>query len=170
MYLVGSSDVEAMVRAAFTAGTWYDGGGKVPAALIRELLVGPAGPTSAVQIRGARIDGELSLEFLETRVPILLERCELTDAPVLYWARLGYLSLQGSRMPGIAASNVRVDGHLRLTRVALDEQTPVAQRVLTVDTVDQALERAGLPDSSEDKGWSATVAAVDAALALRALP
>jgi 6,7-dimethyl-8-ribityllumazine synthase len=54
-----------------------------------------------------------------------------------------------------------------LTRVALDESTPVAHGVLTVDTVDQALERAGLPDSSEDKGWSATVAALDAALALR---
>jgi hypothetical protein len=109
-----------MVRAAFTAGTWYDAGGKVPAALIRELLVGPAGPTSAVQIRGARIDGELSLEFLRTRVPILLERCELTDAPVLYWARLGYLSLQESRMPGIVASNARLDGHLRLTRAIVD--------------------------------------------------
>jgi 6,7-dimethyl-8-ribityllumazine synthase len=57
-----------------------------------------------------------------------------------------------------------------LTRVALDESTPVAQGVLTVDTVDQALERAGLPDSTEDKGWAATVAALDAALALRALP
>ena len=56
-----------------------------------------------------------------------------------------------------------------LTRVALDEQTPVAQGVLTVDTVDQALERAGLPDSTEDKGWAATVAALDAVLALRAL-
>jgi 6,7-dimethyl-8-ribityllumazine synthase len=56
-----------------------------------------------------------------------------------------------------------------LTRVALDEQTPVAQGVLTVDSVDQALERAGLPDSTEDKGWAATVAALDAALALRAL-
>ena len=56
-----------------------------------------------------------------------------------------------------------------LTRVALDERTPVAQGVLTVDTVDQALERAGLPDSTEDKGWAATVAALDAALALRAL-
>lgn len=54
-----------------------------------------------------------------------------------------------------------------LTRVALDESTPVAHGVLTVDSVDQALERAGLPDSSEDKGWSATVAALDAALALR---
>ncbi len=54
-----------------------------------------------------------------------------------------------------------------LTRVALSESTPVAHGVLTVDTVDQALERAGLPDSSEDKGWSATVSALDAALVLR---
>jgi 6,7-dimethyl-8-ribityllumazine synthase len=56
-----------------------------------------------------------------------------------------------------------------LTRVALDEATPVAHGVLTVDTFDQARDRAGLPESSEDKGWSATVAALDAALALRAI-
>jgi 6,7-dimethyl-8-ribityllumazine synthase len=54
-----------------------------------------------------------------------------------------------------------------LTRVALDESRPVAHGVLTVDTVDQAVDRAGLPDSVEDKGWSATIAALDAALALR---
>ncbi len=41
--------------------------------------------------------------------------------------------------------------------------------MLTVDTVEQARDRAGLPDSSEDKGWSATVAALDAALAIRAI-
>jgi 6,7-dimethyl-8-ribityllumazine synthase len=57
-----------------------------------------------------------------------------------------------------------------LTRVALDESTPVAHGVLTVDSVEQARQRAGLPDSPEDKGWSAVVAALDAALALRALP
>ncbi|OLE24329.1 MAG: 6,7-dimethyl-8-ribityllumazine synthase [Actinobacteria bacterium 13_1_20CM_3_71_11] len=56
-----------------------------------------------------------------------------------------------------------------LTRVALDASTPVAHGVLTVDTVDQALERAGLPDSAEDKGWSATVSALDAALVLRSM-
>jgi 6,7-dimethyl-8-ribityllumazine synthase len=56
-----------------------------------------------------------------------------------------------------------------LTRVALDESTPVGQGVLTVDTVAQAADRVGLPDSSEDKGWTATVAALDAALALRRL-
>jgi 6,7-dimethyl-8-ribityllumazine synthase len=56
-----------------------------------------------------------------------------------------------------------------LTRVALDTGTPVAHGVLTVDTLDQARERAGLPDSPEDKGWSATVAALDTALVLRDL-
>lgn len=54
-----------------------------------------------------------------------------------------------------------------LTRVALDEATPVAHGVLTVDTPAQAHDRAGLPGSSEDKGWAAAVAALDAALALR---
>lgn len=56
-----------------------------------------------------------------------------------------------------------------LTRVALDESTPVAHGVLTVDTIEQAVDRAGLPSSSEDKGWSAAVAALDAALAIRTI-
>lgn len=56
-----------------------------------------------------------------------------------------------------------------LTRVALDESTPVAHGVLTVDNLDQARDRAGFAGSPEDKGWSVTVAALDAALALRAL-
>jgi 6,7-dimethyl-8-ribityllumazine synthase len=54
-----------------------------------------------------------------------------------------------------------------LTRVALDTATPVAHGVLTVENDRQAHDRAGFPDSAEDKGWSATVAALDAALALR---
>lgn len=56
-----------------------------------------------------------------------------------------------------------------LTRIALDESTPVAHGVLTVDTVEQARDRAGLPESSEDKGWGAVVAALDAAVTLRTL-
>ncbi|GAA1819036.1 6,7-dimethyl-8-ribityllumazine synthase [Planosporangium flavigriseum] len=54
-----------------------------------------------------------------------------------------------------------------LTRVALDESTPVAHGVLTVDTYEQARDRAGFPDSNEDKGWYATIAALDAALTIR---
>lgn len=56
-----------------------------------------------------------------------------------------------------------------LTRVALDTATPVAHGVLTVDNLEQAEDRAGLDGSSEDKGWSATIAALDAALAIRSL-
>lgn len=54
-----------------------------------------------------------------------------------------------------------------LTRVCLDESTPVAHGVLTVETYEQARDRAGFPDSPEDKGWDATLAALDAALTLR---
>ena len=58
-----------------------------------------------------------------------------------------------------------------LTRVSLDTGTPVGNGVLTCDTDAQALDRAGLPGSSEDKGYEAAQAAVLTVLALReALP
>ncbi|MFT4042472.1 MAG: 6,7-dimethyl-8-ribityllumazine synthase [Gordonia sp. (in: high G+C Gram-positive bacteria)] len=56
-----------------------------------------------------------------------------------------------------------------LTRVSLDESTPVGNGVLTTLTEEQALARAGLPDSKEDKGAQATAAALASALTLRAL-
>ena len=56
-----------------------------------------------------------------------------------------------------------------LTRVALDSGTPVGNGVLTCNTVAEARDRCGLPDSSEDKGWEAAVAALDTALLLRSL-
>ena len=54
-----------------------------------------------------------------------------------------------------------------LTRVALDAGTPVGNGVLTCNTVEEARDRSGLPDSSEDKGWEAVVAALDTAILLR---
>ncbi|QRP43794.1 6,7-dimethyl-8-ribityllumazine synthase [Amycolatopsis sp. FDAARGOS 1241] len=56
-----------------------------------------------------------------------------------------------------------------LTRVALDESTPVGNGVLTVENERQALDRSGLPGSKEDKGYEATVAALDTAHVLRSL-
>ncbi|BBX07581.1 6,7-dimethyl-8-ribityllumazine synthase [Mycolicibacterium aichiense] len=56
-----------------------------------------------------------------------------------------------------------------LTRVSLDESTPVANGVLTTNTEEQALDRAGLPDSAEDKGAQAAAAALSTALTLRHL-
>lgn len=56
-----------------------------------------------------------------------------------------------------------------LTRVALDCATPVGNGVLTCDTEQQALDRAGLPGSAEDKGRDAVLAALDTALVLAGL-
>jgi 6,7-dimethyl-8-ribityllumazine synthase len=56
-----------------------------------------------------------------------------------------------------------------LTRVALDQGIPVGNGVLTCDTEEQALDRCGLPTSTEDKGFQACVAALQTALVLREL-
>jgi 6,7-dimethyl-8-ribityllumazine synthase len=56
-----------------------------------------------------------------------------------------------------------------LTRVSLDASTPVANGVLTTNNEKQALDRAGLPGSAEDKGAQAVAAALSTALTLRHL-
>ena len=62
--------------------------------------------------------------------------------------------------------NAATDG---LTRVALDHQTAVGFGVLTCDDDQQALDRAGLEGSKEDKGYEATSAALVTAQTLRTI-
>lgn len=47
-----------------------------------------------------------------------------------------------------------------LTQVQLEYGVPIGFGLLTVDTAQQAIDRAGLPDSKEDKGAEAVEAAV----------
>ena len=54
-----------------------------------------------------------------------------------------------------------------LTRVALDRGIPVTFGVLTTDTVEQALERAGTGEGN--KGFDAAMTAIESVAALRAL-
>ncbi len=56
-----------------------------------------------------------------------------------------------------------------LTRVAIDTGKPVGFGVLTLDDEQQGLDRAGLPDSKEDKGAEAAHAAISTAVTLRTL-
>lgn len=56
-----------------------------------------------------------------------------------------------------------------LTRIALDESTPIGNGVLTTNDEQQAIDRAGFADSVEDKGAEAMIAALDAALTLRCI-
>ncbi|MEQ6902736.1 6,7-dimethyl-8-ribityllumazine synthase [Nocardioides sp. YIM 152588] len=60
--------------------------------------------------------------------------------------------------------NAATDG---LTRVSIDAHVPVGFGVLTCDTEQQALDRAGLDGSSEDKGYEAAAAALQTAQLLR---
>jgi 6,7-dimethyl-8-ribityllumazine synthase len=62
--------------------------------------------------------------------------------------------------------NAATDG---LTRVTLDTGVPVGFGVLTCDDDEQALDRAGLEGSKEDKGWEATSAALATARVLQEL-
>lgn len=56
-----------------------------------------------------------------------------------------------------------------LTQVSVDHAVPVGFGVLTCDNEEQALDRAGLEGSAEDKGWEATAAALDTARVVRAV-
>jgi 6,7-dimethyl-8-ribityllumazine synthase len=57
-----------------------------------------------------------------------------------------------------------------LTQVAVETGVPVGFGVLTCDTLEQALDRAGLPGSREDRGYEAAQAALTTAATLRDLP
>lgn len=54
-----------------------------------------------------------------------------------------------------------------LVRVAVDTGVPIGFGLLTCDDEAQALDRAGLPSSAEDKGYEAAQAALATVLALR---
>lgn len=56
-----------------------------------------------------------------------------------------------------------------LTRVAIDFRTPVGFGLLTCDNEEQALDRAGLPGSREDKGAEAMASALRTAQTLSSL-
>ncbi len=56
-----------------------------------------------------------------------------------------------------------------LGRVALDTGVPVGFGILTCDDESQALDRAGLPGSTEDKGREAASAAVETYVVLKGL-
>jgi 6,7-dimethyl-8-ribityllumazine synthase len=63
-------------------------------------------------------------------------------------------------------SSAATDG---LTRVAIETGKPVGFGVLTLDDEQQGIDRAGLPGSTEDKGFEAADAALRTARTLRAL-
>ncbi|WP_182357159.1 6,7-dimethyl-8-ribityllumazine synthase [Tomitella gaofuii] len=143
--------VAAGLRLGIVAGQWHR---EINEALLAGALraadgAGVAGPT-VVRVAGA------------VELPVVAQELARTHDAVV---ALGVVIRGGTPHFEYVCDAVTAG----LTRVALDASTPVGNGVLTTDTEQQALDRAGLPGSIEDKGGEATMAALDVATTLRRL-
>ncbi|HEU5160051.1 MAG TPA: hypothetical protein VFU43_23845 [Streptosporangiaceae bacterium] len=90
----------------------------VRAEVLRQLLLGevtePA-EVAALRLVGARISGELDLQYGTVPHPIRLMGCHFDRTPNLYGARTRQVNLSASYLPGLSAATIRVEGVLRLT-------------------------------------------------------
>ncbi|MFI6922773.1 hypothetical protein ACIBIZ_22720 [Nonomuraea spiralis] len=89
----------------------------VRAEVLAGLLLGGFDEPAAkpgLTLAGARITGVLHLAFAELAFPITFQGCAFDHSPDLYQARTRFLSFSGSLLPGLIASNVQVEGNLRL--------------------------------------------------------
>ncbi|MFI6981367.1 6,7-dimethyl-8-ribityllumazine synthase [Embleya sp. NPDC050154] len=142
----------------------------------RDLRVGVVAAQWHTAVMDGLVDGALkALSELGITEPTLIRAPGAFELPVLAKA------LAGSGHDAVVALGVVIRGgtpHFEyvcsaatdgLTRVALDTGVPVGFGLLTCDTEEQALDRAGVPGSREDKGREAVEAAVATAMALRTL-
>lgn len=141
----------AGVRLAVAAATWH---AEVVDALLERALAtaaaaGVAGPTVV------RVAGTVELPV------VCQELARSHDAVVA----LGVVIRGGTPHFEYVCDAVTAG----LTRIALDERTPVGNGVLTCDSLAQAVDRSGVPGAAEDKGAEAVVAALSTALVLRGL-
>ncbi|NUO96865.1 MAG: oxidoreductase [Nonomuraea sp.] len=98
------------------AGAWGSGR-EVRADVLAALLLGEydePGAKPGLNLAGARITGRLHLAFAEIGFPVTFQGCAFDDSPDLYQARTRFLSFSGSLLPGLIASNIQVEGNLRL--------------------------------------------------------
>ena len=139
------------LKVAVVASSWHD-------QVMGGLLAGAERCLAAHQVADAtvvRVPGAFEL-------PVVANQLAQTHDAVV---ALGVV-IRGGTPHFDYVCNAATDG---LTRVALDHGTPVGFGLLTCDNDEQALDRAGLEGSSEDKGWEATSAALATATTLRDL-
>ncbi len=88
----------------------------VRAELIRELLLGRRGELDprGIVLYGARITGQLDLNYITTSVGVALVMCHITNPVVLNQAHLPWLHLASTRLPSLWADGLQVDGTLNL--------------------------------------------------------
>jgi 6,7-dimethyl-8-ribityllumazine synthase len=139
-------------RVAIVASSWHT-------AVMDGLLVGAQralDDAGVSDITVFRAPGSFEL-------PLIAQACARADFDAVI--ALGVI-IRGGTPHFEYVSSAATDG---LTRVALDTGVPIGFGLLTCDTQKQALDRAGLPDSTEDKGREAVEAALGALAILKQL-
>ena len=114
-------------------------------------------------IEGAGITPEIHRLPGTFELPIAAKAAALSGADVV--VALGVV-IRGGTPHFDYVCSAATDG---LTRAALDTGVPMGFGVLTCDDEAQALDRAGLPGSSEDKGAEAASAAMNTWTVLRTI-
>jgi 6,7-dimethyl-8-ribityllumazine synthase len=140
------------LRVAVVAASWHE-------QVMDGLLAGAQEALAAYQVGDSsivRVPGSFEL-------PLVVQACARTgyDAVIA----LGVV-IRGGTPHFDYVCSAATDG---LNRVALQTGVPVGFGLLTCDTEEQALDRAGLEGSVESKGYEATAAALHTARALRQL-
>jgi 6,7-dimethyl-8-ribityllumazine synthase len=142
-------DGAAALRVAVVAAQWH-------ATVMGGLLDGARRALAASGVR----------EVTEVRVPGAFElpvaAARLAGAGFDAIVALGVV-IRGGTPHFEYVCNAATDG---LTAVAVRTGVPIGFGVLTCDTDEQALDRAGVPGAKEDKGYEATVAALQTAVVL----
>lgn len=148
----GMGNAPANARVAIIAASWHD--------RVMDGLIG--GATRACEASGVR--WELIRVPGSFELPLACATAAATggfDALVA----LGVV-IRGGTPHFDYVCRAATDG---ITRVSLDSGLPIGFGLLTCDTEQQALDRAGLPDSTEDKGAEAAHAALAMVGVIRAL-
>ena len=138
------------VRVAIVAASWHD--------QVMDGLLGGARrylAQTGASVDEYRVPGSFEL-------PVVCQRVARSHDAVV---ALGVIVRGGTPHFEYVSAAV-TDG---LGRVALDTGTPIGFGILTCDTDAQALDRAGLPGSREDKGEEAAAAALQTWALLRRL-
>ncbi len=130
-------------RVVIVASSWHD--------LIMDGLIAGAERV----IKAAGVTPELHRVPGSFELPIAARAAAMSGADAV--VALGVI-IRGGTPHFEFVSSAATDGILR---VSLDTGVPVGFGVLTCDDEKQALDRAGLPNSSEDKGAEAAAAALN---------
>lgn len=145
--------LRSSARVAVVAASWH-----------ADVMDGLIAGARAVLDRAGVLESPLIRVPGSFELPIVAQACSAAgyDAVVA----LGVIIRGGTPHFEYVAAAV-TDG---LGRVALDAGVPIGFGVLTCDTVEQALDRAGLSGSAEDKGAEAAEAALVTSSVLAIIP